>query len=875
MSSILKLSVLAGIVATLPATAADLLISEYVEGSSNNKAIELYNPNDSAVALNNYAFQFYFNGGNSAGLTINLTGTIAAKSTHVLAHASSAAELLALAQQTAGGAWFNGDDAIVLVNNGVVIDAIGQVGVDPGTAWTDGSVSTIDMTLRRTKAEADSNSSDVFVASSQWTAFPINTFSDLGKAEFGSVTPPNPLGQCGDPFVTPHDIQGAQLASQMVGQTVVAEAIVSADFRGSEKLRGVYMQSPTYEYDNDNSTSEALFVYDPNNTINVAVGTRIRVLASVAEFDGQTQLTPIKSWLDCGAGNNLSAAPLVLPVSDNNALEANEGMLVSSTSSLTVADTYNLARYGEVMLSAGGRLWQPTEVAAPGIDAQVIAKQNVLRRILLDDGSTRQNPARIPYPGNGLTHDNTLRVGDEVRPFAAVLSQAFSAYRLHPIETPIFDARNQRAPLQTRQQDTTIRVASFNVLNYFNGDGVAAGFPTSRGASSGDELFRQREKMLAALSGLDADVIGLMEVENDGDKPYDALTEIVDYLNQRSVVGSVWKAINTGLLGSDEIRVALIYRDDRVAPLGSAERLQTGAFATANRVPLLQKFAQRGGVQTINVVVNHFKSKGSCPSDSQDANADKGDGQSCWNVLRTQAAHDLMAWLAPKAKQERIVLIGDFNAYRKEDPITALNSGAYALLNVAEGESSYVFDGQSGQLDHGLANSRLNSEVLATHHWAINADEPRALDYNVEFKTAQQQLELYAATPARSSDHDPLVIDIGQRQFSQHLRNQDWRLLWGKAEQRFKFVAQGDGNAEAMAMTFRVLHAHPETLRVVLRSPQGVETPLSMTFEGDAIKTATVTSLLPAQALAGTWQLIVRPTQLGLGLVVGAELKLD
>jgi hypothetical protein len=563
-----------------------------------------------------------------------------------------------------------------------------------------------------------------------------------------------------------------------------------------------------------------------------------------------------------------------MPVSQLEQWESVEGMVVLIDQVLTVSDTYNLARYGEVVLGSGGRLWQPTEVSTPGAEAQLVAQQNRLRRIVLDDGSSKQNPARIPYPGTGLTHDNPLRVGDEVRPFSAVLTQAFGQYRLHPLQSPIFDQRIGRSPAPLRDSKTQLRVASFNVLNYFNGDGTGAGFPTSRGASSADELFRQREKMLTALLGLDADIIGLMEVENDGDQSHNALREIVEQLNSRSVNAS-WQAIETGLLGSDEIRVALIYRADKVQTVGAIQQLNSGAFATSNRVPLLQTFVQRDGVQRVTVVVNHLKSKGSCPTDVTDVNADQGDGQSCWNVLRTQAVKELQQWLSACNDCGRTVMIGDFNAYRKEDPVTTLTAAGYTLLNDHEGESSFVFDGQSGQLDHGFANATLAPEIVNATHWSINADEARALDYNVEFKTPQQQAELYAASPWRSSDHDPLLIDIGSRQFSQQWSISDWRFIWGKQTQRYRFMARDERSVNAMMAQMKVWHSDLDGLTVTLRSPAGVETPLNFTATGDSVKTLILQTHLTPQTAKGVWQLIVKPSRPGFGMLMGIDFKLD
>ena len=160
----------------------DLFISEYIEGSSNNKAIEFYNGTGATIDLTNYSLEFYFNGSNSAGNTINLVGTIANGDVFVVADEDADTAILSVADQTNNGSFFNGDDAIVLKNNGVVIDVIGQVGSDPGSQWGSGLTSTRNNTLIRkyTVIVGDTDPSDTFAPASEWDGFAEDTFDDLG-----------------------------------------------------------------------------------------------------------------------------------------------------------------------------------------------------------------------------------------------------------------------------------------------------------------------------------------------------------------------------------------------------------------------------------------------------------------------------------------------------------------------------------------------------------------------------------------------------------------------------------------------------------------------------------------------------------------------
>jgi predicted extracellular nuclease len=163
----------------------ELFLSEYIEGSSNNKALEIYNGTGAPVDLgaNSYNVQMYFNGGSSAGLTINLVGTVASGDVFVLAQSAADPVILAQADQTNGAGWFNGDDAVVLRRGTAFIDVIGQVGFDPGTEWGTGDLSTADNTLRRqgTVHAGDPIGTDAFDPAAEWDGFPTNTFGGLGS----------------------------------------------------------------------------------------------------------------------------------------------------------------------------------------------------------------------------------------------------------------------------------------------------------------------------------------------------------------------------------------------------------------------------------------------------------------------------------------------------------------------------------------------------------------------------------------------------------------------------------------------------------------------------------------------------------------------
>lgn len=745
---------------------ADLLISEYVEGSGNNKALEFYNPGETPISLDGYRVDFYFNGSTSSGRSIALTGEIAPKAVHVLAHESGDPALQAKASQRGGGSWYNGDDAIVLRSpTGDILDSIGQVGFDPGSAWGSGQTQTADRTLTR-KASVrvgDRNPNDAFDPAVEWQGYPVNTFTYLGQ--YGEGEPGG--GDAGRRAIS--DVQGAGDVSPLVNQTVIVEGIVVADFQAEGELGGFFIQAPDNETDDDPRTSEGLYIYGAGNGVDVQVGDRVQVRGLVTEFNGLTELTSPQVTVLARKQPLPSVAQISLPLASADALERYEGMQVRLTQTLTVSEVYDLGRYGEVVLSSGGRLWIPTHKVSPGEPAQRLQAQNDLNRIVLDDGRSGQNPDPIRYPSPELDAYRTLRVGYEVSDVQGVLHYLAGSYRIQPTQAPSFVAANPR-PASPQPIDGRLRVASFNVLNYFNGDGRGAGFPTSRGANTREEFDRQRDKIIAAILGADAHIIGLMEIENDGYGEHSAIADLVAGLNAASRSGDRYAFIDPkrARLGTDEIAVGLIYRQDMVSPHKDAAVLDGSVDPrfndTRNRPVLAQTFRERRSGERLTVAVNHLKSKGSSCDDIGDK--DMGDGQGNCNLTRVRAAQALVDWLGrdpTRSYDPDRLIIGDLNAYAKEDPINVIRAAGYTdLLATFGGEKaySYVFAGQSGYLDHGLASASLTPQVRGATEWHINADEPRVLDYNLEFKTPRQQSALYSADPYRASDHDPLVIGI-------------------------------------------------------------------------------------------------------------------
>ncbi|KWD51663.1 endonuclease [Burkholderia ubonensis] len=564
---------------------------------------------------------------------------------------------------------------------------------------------------------------------------------------------------CGGSATPIAEIQGPGAPSPLAGQNVSIEAVVTADFGGADGFGGFFVQQADAQRRNQPGVSEGLFVYAPK--ARAKAGDLVHVTGKVEEKYGQTQLTLSGAIAVCANGQSVTPATLALPVDDVNAFAAYEGMLVRLPQKLNVTDNYELGRYGSVLLS-NGRLRTPTSVVPPA-QAQSQIDANARNRLILDDGSNKQNPASVPYPAPGLSAANTLRAGYTVSNVEGVLEMRYGAWRVQPVPgaaAPAFDAHaNPRTAAPARDRHANLRVASFNVLNYFNGNGLGGGFddPANRGAKTYQEFLRQDAKIVSALKALDADVIGLMEVQNNGYGELSAVRQLAAKL------GSHWRVVDPGTarLGGDAIAVALIYDSRKVEPVGRAATL---AIDDKNRQPLAQTFRRVGGKHALTVVVNHLKSK-NCPDATSD-DLDQGDGQGCWNATRTRAAARLADWLAGTptgASSQGVLLIGDFNSYTHEDPIRLLESRGYRNLVsrwIGANAYSYVYNGEAGYLDHALASLPLAAHVKAVHEWHINADEPVALQYTLAYKSAEQQRTWYAPDAYRSSDHDPVLVDI-------------------------------------------------------------------------------------------------------------------
>ncbi len=583
--------------------------------------------------------------------------------------------------------------------------------------------------------------------------------------------------------LTINDDEATLISSiQGTGSTATAgnytiEAIVTGVYPTLSPA-GFYVQEENADADTNPATSEGIFVVSGTT---VAIGDKVRVAGTVLEGSASpsfnqavinnTTVTVISN------GNPMpSIVDITLPLTNLSDYEKYECMLVRFPDTLTVTDNYTLGRFGEVGLAKGGVTYQPTQLADPN-DAvatgttstgtsnvaavNALATANTLRSILLDDG--KGTMTSLPY----VNTDNTLRLGSTIRNMTGVLGYAFSKYRVQPIPsaTPTFTYA-ARPSIPVIAGSPNVKVASFNVLNYFNGDGAGGGYPTARGAHSAAEFTRQRDKIINAIADINADVVGLIEMENDGTGSASAIQDLVNGLNTKMGAGTytfVFDGTSIQSFCTDAIRCAIIYKPSVVDTVGNVMISSNSVF---NRPPVSQAFEVLATGIQFNYVINHFKSK-SC-SGSTGADADQLDGQACYNDTRKKQAIELINFInnsvITTTGAHKVITMGDYNAYSQEDPMDIFRAGNYTVLGT-DSTYSYLFSAQVGSLDYAIVNDSLKNDVTGMAKWNINSAEPVLLDYNDVIDDggsdfANQWGNTYSNIPFRSSDHDPVIVGL-------------------------------------------------------------------------------------------------------------------
>lgn len=543
-------------------------------------------------------------------------------------------------------------------------------------------------------------------------------------------TPPDTgLAQCPDSSVPIANIQGAGNQSSMQAQQVTVRGIVTL----VQHDKGFYVEE--YASDKDDSTSNALFIQSASLPDGIESGASIGARGTVTEIgderDPLTALTDITMLLVCSSGHPLPLTAVSLPL-DDAGRESLEGMRIRIEESMVVTDVYQFDR-GKFTLSANGIQFTPTEVMKPGAATNDLLVKN------------RANALRVLLP-ESMGFPEFMVSGSSTREITGVLAHDDRGKRMSLQSFSSFSHSDFNPPAQPATD--VLRVVGMNLHNYFNGDGQGRGFPTERGAETFEAFQQQRARIGAAIEVLDPHVIAVMELENDGFGPQSAARDFTRLAD--GATNSTWAVTRPANdnTGTDKISVGIFYRIDQLKALGPAETLAGPEFERS-RQPQAQLFQRLPDGETILIVINHLKSKGSCPDSGIDAN--QGDGQGCWNDMRRRSAEKMSAWaqeVAASRGTNDILVLGDMNAYRNEDPIGAIRGAGFTEL--MDGNQlpvySFAFRGQHGTLDYAFASDALLEQVQHAYIWNVNAAFPGRM--------------LLPKPWLRFSDHDPVVVEL-------------------------------------------------------------------------------------------------------------------
>ena len=803
----------AGIISALAASSAyssDLVISGVIDGSLSGgvpKAVELFVVNDIAD-LSVYGVGSANNGGGSDGQEFTFPAQAAQAGTYIYVASEEDGFTTFFGNApdfTSSAMGINGDDAVELFKDGNVVDTFGDINVDGnGTAWeyldgwayrvsgesaNAGSFDPTNWTFSGVDAlDGEDNNAGAI------TPFPIATFTTEGGGSV--VVPPEEpiveLGLCGESATLISAIQGSGDESPEVGMSHTVEAVVTGVREG-----GFFIQEEVSDMDADDATSEGVFV---EGVSDVEVGNSIRLHGEIEENFGLTTIAMDSDVqaLDCGVAQVADPVFIALPLDIE--LETVEGMVVSVVDA-TVTSTSTLWRFGEIKVSDALKR-QPSDVAAPLSDAYTAAVAEAQSNLItIEDSSNARFPDTLSFFPN-FSYANPIRIGDTVST-SGPMSFGFGAYRINPSQALEITTERDAVPAVT---DGNLSIATFNVLNYFNGEITDSGdvtfdFDGNRGAGDETAFALQQSRIVEAIVNLDADVVGLMEIENDGFDENSAIQSLVNAVNAELADEAQYTFVTTtdgSGIGTDAITVGLIYRASVVTADGeplivNMPEQQLGDDRLARMRPsLVQNFVHTESEKSFLVAVNHFKSKGSdCAEDTADT-SDIDSIQGSCNALRVSAAVTLGEALSDESLPERKIILGDLNAYSSEDPVavltdytpetrgytiqTAVNTerdegasvavessfGYHNLAKTFDAEGfSYWFFGseQVGSLDHVLASDAMLQDAVDGTHWNINSVEAFQLQYDQALRFYPDE-DGYAFTdvgPYRSSDHDPFI----------------------------------------------------------------------------------------------------------------------
>ncbi|MFM5725297.1 ExeM/NucH family extracellular endonuclease [Aeromonas veronii] len=614
---------------------------------------------------------------------------------------------------------------------------------------------------------------------------------------------------------------------------------------GQSLTRGFYLTDPVG--DGNPATSDGIFVYLNDKDFatkykDIKPGAELCLEAKVEEYYGGTQLKPTfessKARLQVIA-QGLNVPTSVLQVNEGEtlaqALDRHEGMRVrlDSSSDLQLTRNYGFdykVYRNNVELAHKTPLIKPTQLhVANSADAVALATKNGSNRLVVESDYKAPDGV-LPWFPSWDADQGYLRIGDQLTGLEGVIVYNKDAFRLVvPSDVTLTAGALLRSPEEERQDaparlaGSDLRIGSFNVLNYFTSHSSIGGALNilckdqadadnakgcNRGAKSQPEFEKQRTKIVNAITAMDADLLGLMEMENNGFEDNSALHNLVARLNEQQKDASkhyayvrlpVTALTDGKFFGGDAIMVAMLYRPALLTPSGDAsviklpeQRYTTGGVAktAGQRDSLVQTFTLAKSKEPLTLVVNHLKSKGSGCYENGDGKTEPADLQGKCTEFRVSAAKVLGEAVSKLPGQ--VLLVGDFNSYAKEDPIRVLTdynpatserkivsashtfigeqsyeqlgrevTRSYGLIDLnvkfnKEKAISYSYDGELGTLDYALANPALASKVAGVADWHINSFESSLFEYGSKYTGSL----LKSDNPFSASDHDPIIVDL-------------------------------------------------------------------------------------------------------------------
>ena len=606
--------------------------------------------------------------------------------------------------------------------------------------------------------------------------------------------------------ITPiHDVQGDGATSPLVGEQVAVDGVVTATISRNDAVGGAFVQEPDGDADTDPSTSEGVFVFcAPSCPPALAAGDRVQVTGVVAEFPSGTGPTAGTSTeIDTAPGgivvqssaNALPAAVAVtLPASGRTdratTFEAVESMLTTIAGRLTVSEFFQEARFGQIVLVAGPRPFTYTQVAAPSVAGNVaFGTELASRRIVLDDASDDENDAvtgaadePYPYPTPGLSVTNRFRAGDTIDELTGVMQWAFGAWRERPLaDRPSTFTRRNVWPSTPPSVGGRLKLAGFNVLNYFAtidttasntvGDCGPTGGQDCRGADSEAERQIQLAKIVASLEAIDADVVGLTEIQNDNGA---ATKQIVEALNAATAAGRYDDVRNWHhRRRRDQGRLPLqAVHGDAGRSAARSSRLPTtrgsSTRATARRssrhsprTPPASGSRQRSTTSsrrarraTVTPTTATAPATATSPAPRPPSPSRRS-----WPPTPPGARIPTSSSSATSTRTRRKI-----RSARSRRPATSTSStGTSATTPTASCSTAPI-----GYLDHALADQSMAAQVTDVGEWHSNADENPLFDYNdtirdageAAFERESAALPVSLPDPRRASDHDPVIVGL-------------------------------------------------------------------------------------------------------------------